>query len=451
MLNIHLNADQVHETLRKHMQVDGFDLVLDTKKSLGSRLVDVKTGRSYLDFYSFFGSAPVGMNHPRMQTQEFKDGLVDAATNNPANADVYTITMAEFVATFEKIGIPDYLPHLFMISGGALAVENALKTAFDWKVRKQFPDGFKSRDEENAYVNSMKVIYFNEAFHGRSGYTLTMTNTFYHHKIQYFPKFDWIKAPNPKIEFPLDEKSLIDVKKREQESLQFIREQVSKLKKQIACLIIEPIQAEGGDNHFRKEFHEELRKICDENEMLLIYDEVQTGAGLTGHFWAHQKIGVKPDILAFGKKMQICGLLAGKRIDEVKDNVFACSGRINSTWGGNLADMYRSTWYLKIIEDEKLVDNAEKQGVYLLSQLQELQKDYSVISNVRGSGLMCAFDLPLTEMRDTLIKKAYGYGLLILKCGGNTIRLRPALNISKAEIDEAMSLMRKALEVTQNR
>ncbi|MBL7995366.1 L-lysine 6-transaminase [bacterium] len=446
MLNIHLTADQVHETLRKHMQVDGFDLVLDTKKSLGSRLVDVKTGRSFLDFYSFFGSAPIGMNHPRMQTQEFKDGLVEAATNNPANADIYTVKMAEFVAAFDKVGIPDYLPHLFMISGGALAVENALKTAFDWKVRKQFPSGFKSVDEENAYVNSLKVIYFNEAFHGRSGYTLTMTNTFYRHKVQYFPKFDWIKAPNPKIIFPLDEKNLADVKKREDESLQYIREQVSKYKSQIACLIIEPIQAEGGDNHFRKEFHEELRKICDQNEILLIYDEVQTGVGLTGAFWAHQKIGVKPDILAFGKKMQICGILAGKRIDEAKENVFACSGRINSTWGGNLTDMYRSTWYLKIIEDEKLVDNAKVQGDYLLAALQKLQKDFSDISSVRGAGLMCAFDLPLTETRDALVKKAYGQGLLILKCGGRTIRLRPALNITKSEIDEAMGLLRNALK-----
>jgi L-lysine 6-transaminase len=446
MLNIKLKADQVHETLRKNMQVDGFDLVLDTKKSSGSRIVDAKTGRSYLDFYSFFGSAPIGMNHPRMQSQEFKDGLIEAATNNPANADMYTIAMAEFVATFAKIGIPDYLPHLFMISGGALAVENALKTAFDWKVRKRFPIGFKSIDEENTYVNSLKVIYFNEAFHGRSGYTLSMTNTFYRHKVFYFPKFDWIKAPNPKIVFPLDEKNLGDVKKREQESLDFICKQIAQHKDRIACLIIEPIQAEGGDNHFRKEFHEELRKICDENEILFIYDEVQTGVGLSGTFWAHQKIGVKPDILAFGKKMQVCGILAGKRVEEVKDHVFAQSGRINSTWGGNLTDMYRSTWYLKIIDDEKLIENARVQGDYLLEQLSRLQKDFSDIANVRGSGLMCAFDLPTTEMRDSMIKKAYENGLLILKCGGNTIRLRPALNINRDEIDEAIDIMRKTLK-----
>jgi L-lysine 6-transaminase len=446
MLDIHIKPDQVHNTLRKHMLADGFDFVLDTKKSIGSRIVDSKTGKKYLDFYSFFGSAPIGMNHPRMQSQEFKDGLIEAATNNPANSDVYTVTMAEFVETFAKTGIPEYLPHLFLVSGGALAVENTLKTAFDWKVRKQFPGGFKSAEEEENYVNSMKVIYFNEAFHGRSGYTLTMTNTYYRHKVQYFPKFNWIKAPNPKINFPLDEKSLSDVKRREEESLHFIREHIARYKNQIACLIIEPIQAEGGDNHFRTEFHQALRKICDENEMLFIYDEVQTGVGLNGTFWAHQKIGVRPDLIAFGKKMQVCGVLAGKRIDEVKENVFAHAGRINSTWGGNLTDMYRATWYLKIIDEEKLLENSRVQGDYLLRKLNDIQNEFPSVKNVRGSGLMCAWDLPSVEIRDKMVKKSAENGLLILKCGEKTIRLRPALNISAAEIDEAAEIIRRTLK-----
>jgi L-lysine 6-transaminase len=321
-----------------------------------------------------------------------------------------------------------------------------LKTAFDWKVRKQFPNGFKSEEEENTYVNSLKVIYFNEAFHGRSGYTLTMTNTYYRHKVQYFPKFDWIKAPNPKINFPLTEANLNDVKKREKESLDYIREQITKFKDQLACLIIEPIQAEGGDNHFRKEFHQELKKICDENEMLFIYDEVQTGVGLTGTFWAHQKIGVVPDIIAFGKKMQVCGVLAGKRVEEVKDHVFSKGGRINSTWGGNLTDMYRATWFLKIIDNEKLIDNARVQGERLLAGLTAMGKEFSDVDRVRGVGLMCAFDLPSVEIRDAMVKKSAENGLLILKCGEKTIRLRPALNVSPKEIDEALEIMRKTLK-----
>lgn len=445
MNRISVAPDQVHNTLRKRMLVDGYDMVLDTKKSQGSRIVDARTGRTFLDFFSFFASSPIGMNHPAMQTQEFRNGLIDAATNNPSNSDVYTSIMAEFVATFDRVGIPDYLPHLFLVSGGALAVENALKTAFDWKVRKQFPDGFGTREEEEGFVNSLKVIYFQEAFHGRSGYTMTMTNTHYHHKVQYFPKFDWIKAPNPKIHFPLTADSLSDVQKREAQSLHFIKDQISRHKNRIAALILEPIQAEGGDNHFRKEFHQALRTLCDENEMLMIYDEVQTGVGLTGSFWAHQVIGVRPDILSFGKKMQVCGILAGKRIDEVANHVFAKAGRINSTWGGNLADMYRSTWYLNIIDEEKLIDNVRKQGERLQTALGRLAEEFGAVSNARGMGLLCAFDLPSEELRDRLHKKAAENGLLILKCGEKSIRVRPALNVTAAEVDEAASLLRKSV------
>lgn len=445
MTKISITPSQVHETLRKHMLVDGFEFVLDTRKSQGARVVDAKTGRSFLDFFSFFASSPVGINHPKMQTDAFKERMLEAATNNPSNSDVYTTIMAEFVATFDHVGIPEYLPHLFLVSGGALAVENALKTAFDWKVRKQFPNGFAGVDDEEKYVNSMKVIYFKEAFHGRTGYTMTMTNTFYRFKVQYFPKLDWIKAPNPKITFPLTADALEDVKRREQESLTFIRESIKKYPGQIAALIIEPVQAEGGDNHFRKEFHQELRRLCDEHDMLLIHDEVQTGVGLTGTFWAHQGIGVKPDILAFGKKMQVCGILAGRRIDEVKDNVFAKAGRINSTWGGNLADMFRATAYLEIIEEDDLVDNARRQGQKLLSGLQELEKTFAGIRNARGAGLMCAFDLPDESVRDRFHKTTMENGLLVLKCGEKSIRFRPSLNIRESEIDEALSIMRKTL------
>lgn len=441
----HITAQNVHDTLRKHMLVDGFDLVFDTQKSQGSRLVDAKSGRTYLDFFSFFASSPVGANHPRMLTEEFRAGLIQAATNNPSNSDVYTTIMADFVDTYSRVGIPHYLPHLFLVSGGALAVENALKAAFDWKVRKRHPRGFVSEEAEANYVNGMKVIYFQEAFHGRSGYTMTMTNTFYRHKVQYFPKFDWIKAPNPKINFPLDASSSADVKARESASLNFIRAKIQQHEGDIAALIIEPVQAEGGDNHFRPEFHQALRQLCNEHDILLIHDEVQTGVGLTGSFWAHQAIGVQPDIMVFGKKMQVCGILAGSRIDEVTDHVFQKAGRINSTWGGNLTDMYRSTWYLSIIEEEELVANARLQGEYLQSQLLAMQGECDLISGTRGMGLMCAFDLPTYEMRDRMIEKAKDHGLLILKCGERAIRLRPALNVTRAEIDEAVDLMRKSL------
>ncbi|MDZ7797229.1 MAG: aminotransferase class III-fold pyridoxal phosphate-dependent enzyme [Candidatus Marinimicrobia bacterium] len=259
-------------------------------------------------------------------------------------------------------------------------MENALKTAFDWKVRKNFEHGEK---EETGY----KVLHFKQAFHGRTGYTLSLTNTSDPRKTQYFPKFDWPRVSNPKLRFPLEEYA-DENKKREEQALEEISAIVDNEAKDIACIIIEPVQGEGGDNHFSSGFFQALRKVCDENEILLVLDEVQSGVGLTGKFWAHQHYGIEPDILCFGKKTQICGILAGPRIDEVKNNVFVESSRLNSTWGGNLTDMVRFRYILEIIEKEDLVENARKMGEILKKELEDIQIVYpDIISNVRGKGL----------------------------------------------------------------
>src|SRR5262249_14773136 len=199
---------------------------------------------------------------------------------------------------------------------------------------------------------------------------------------------------------------------------------------------------------FRPEFLAALKAIAHEHDALLVFDEVQTGVGLTGRFWAHEGLGVQPDLVAFGKKMQVCGMLAGGRIDEEPDNVFKVSSRINSTWGGNLVDMVRSPRYLEIIEEGKLGGNAASGGAHLLAGLSSLQNDRpDVVSNARGRGLMCAVDLPDTETRDRLMDKAYELGLMILGCGRRSIRFRPLLDVTKGEIDEALDIVRKALKM----
>ena len=213
-------------------------------------------------------------------------------------------------------------------------------------------------------------------------------------------------------------------------------------------MIIEPIQGEGGDNHFRPEFLIHLKEICLENDILLIYDEVQSGAGITGKMWAHQHFPneARPDIISFGKKTQCCGIFVGDRIDEVDDNVFHESSRINSTWGGNLVDMVRFTIYLEIIEQEKLVSKAKENGKYLLSQLISLQNDYSdIVSNVRGKGLFCAFDLPDAKSRDSLSSILMKNKVIVLGSGNKSIRFRPHLNIQKEEIDIGISAIRNSL------
>ncbi len=430
--------EDVHPTLSKYMLADGFDFVLDMEKSIGPRLTDQKTGESYLDFFTFFASSALGMNHPGLKTEEVKNELAVAATNKPSNSDIYTTQMAEFVETFASIAKPDYMKYLFFVSGGALAVENGLKAAFDWKVRKNLMKGYKEE-------KGQQVLHFKQAFHGRSGYTLSLTNT-EPNKILYFPKFQWPRITNPKIKFPI-EQNLNEIIRSEEKALAEIHAAIKNNPDDIAVIIIEPIQGEGGDNFFRKEFFEKLRTIADENDILLMFDEVQTGFGLTGKFWASEYY-VKPDIISFGKKAQVCGIMVSDRIDEVPDNCFHKSSRINSTWGANLTDMVRSKHIMQIIQKENLVQNAYVKGKYLLSKLHELHQLFpELLDSPRGLGLMCSFDLPTSELRNTFIKNCYKEHLLILGCGEKSIRFRPPLNISEEDLEEGLLIIKKVLNL----
>ncbi len=379
MYKLSIAPDQVQETLSKHILADGFDLTFDMEKSEGVHIYDAKNNRTLLDFFTCFASVPLGYNHPKMvNDEEFKKNLMLAALTNPSNSDIYTTQYAQFVDTFSRIGIPSYLPHAFFIAGGALAIENAIKTAMDWKVQKNFQKGYT---EEKGY----KVLHFEQAFHGRSGYTVSLTNTL-PDKTKWFAKFDWPRVSIPKIKFPFTDANYEDLKQREALSIAQIKQAFKSHPDDICAILIEPIQSEGGDNHVRQEFLEQLRVLADENEALLIYDEVQTGVGLTGKFWCHEHFGEKarPDILAFGKKMQICGILAGTRIDDIDTNVFRVPSRINSTWGGNLVDMVRASKIMEIIEEDHLVANAAQTGAYLQERLLKIAEKYPQVSNVRG-------------------------------------------------------------------
>ena len=432
------DARNVHATIGKHMLADGMDQVIDLKMSHGSWLVDARDGKPYLDLFSMFASMPVGYNHPTLL--ENRERMATAALNKPTNSDIYSMQMAEFVETVGRIAQPEYLPYSFYVEGGALGVENALKTAFDWKVRKNLAAG---KGEKGS-----KVIHFTECFHGRTGYTMSLTDSPDPRKTLYFPQFNWPRIDNPKLHFPLTDESLERVLKAEATAINQIKSAVAENPDEIAALIIEPIQGEGGDNHFRGEFFQELRALADEHEFMFIYDEVQTGVGVTGKMWAHQLFdsSARPDIISFGKKMQICGIFASERVDEVENNVFHESSRLNSTWGGNVVDMVRITLYLEIIAAEDLVNQAATNGEYLVSKIKDIQADFDgLVSNARGRGLFAAFDLPDGTVRDNLADLIIAEGALILGSGKKTIRFRPHLNISREEIDLADDIIRRAI------
>jgi L-lysine 6-transaminase len=257
--------------------------------------------------------------------------------------------------------------------------------------------------------------------------------------------FDWPRISSPYIDFPLDEEV---VAAREQLACAEIETAFEHDPDGIAAILIEPIQAEGGDHHFRPEFFAKLREYADNYEALLIFDEVQTGLGSTGTMWAYEQSGVVPDLIAFGKKTQVCGMMSTRRIDEIQTNVFHVSSRINSTWGGNLTDMVRCVRYLEIIQEDGLVENAARVGAALKEGLVDLAREFESVSNVRGQGLLVAFDLPDGDMRSRVVQGCWDRGLAILSCGPRSIRLRPPLMFSEAQAAQVLGTLREVLRAS---
>lgn len=433
MAQISVPADQVFPILKQNILVDGFHIVIDLEQSYGPVMVDALEGKEYLDCYSCFATLPLGYNHPKMQDPGFQRSLLTAALSNPANSDVYSREYAAFVRAFREHAAPEEFLYLFFVAGGSVAVENAMKAAFDWKAQRNRARGIDGGAD--------KILHFRDAFHGRTGYALSVTNTD-PTKTSDFPKFSWPRIANPSIDFPVDEGT---VSAAEDRTAQEIEKAFAEDPHGIAAILIEPIQAEGGDHHFRAEFLQRLRGYADRYDALLIYDEVQTGFGTSGSMWAFQQLGATPDIVAFGKKSQVCGIMSTRRIDEIERNVFHVSSRINSTWGGNLVDMVRCARYLEIIEEDGLIENVAKVGDIFREGLETLERDIPIVSNARGRGFLLAFDLPDGETRDRLRLDSWNAGLACLACGPRTIRFRPPLIFSEADVERALATLRRVL------
>ncbi|HVM28142.1 MAG TPA: L-lysine 6-transaminase [Mycobacteriales bacterium] len=424
---------EVHETLRRSMLVDGFDLVLDLAASRGSTLVDARDGTRYLDLFTFFASSALGMNDPALADDPlFREELLEAALNKPSNSDVYSVPMARFVETFARVLGDPALPHLFFVEGGALAVENALKVAFDWKSRRNEAAG---RDP----ALGSRVLHLEHAFHGRSGYTMSLTNTD-PNKVARFPTFDWPRIPAPYLSEGRD------VAAAERTALAAARAAFERHPHDIACFLMEPVQGEGGDHHFRPEFLQAMHALCVEHDALFVLDEVQTGCGLTGTAWAYQQLGVQPDVVAFGKKTQVCGVMAGGRVDDVAENVFAVGSRINSTWGGSLTDMVRARRILEVVERDGLIARARALEPVLLGLLRDLASRHASVTDVRGRGLMCALTLPERAGRDAVLDRLRDHEhVLLLGCGTRSIRFRPALTVTEDELAAGVAALDRAL------
>ncbi|HET7711480.1 MAG TPA: aminotransferase class III-fold pyridoxal phosphate-dependent enzyme, partial [Thermoanaerobaculia bacterium] len=279
---IHVQPSEVHSLLSRHMLADGYEIVMDLRKSKGSWLFDARKGRSVLDFFTNFASSPIGYNHPRLDNPEFRERLADAAINKPANSDIYTTYMAEFVEAFARLAIPpSHNKHMFFVEGGALGIENAIKTAFDWKIRKNLKKGVQGE-------KGTQVMHLREAFHGRTGYTLSLTNTADPRKTQYFPKFDWPRIDNPTLRFPLTGESVADAEKREAAALDQAKAFLASRKDDVAAFIMEPISCNLAVMVPEDGFMKRAQQLCRRYGTLFIADEVACGFGRTGRLFASQ-------------------------------------------------------------------------------------------------------------------------------------------------------------------
>jgi L-lysine 6-transaminase len=430
-----IDPKQVHQIIGRHQLADGYDMVLDLEKSHGPWLHDAGRGEDFLDCFTCFASWPLGYNHPGLDEPEFERELLRAAKANPSNADLYSREMASFVEAFATKVTPEGFDHHFWIAGGSLAVENAIKTAFDWKARRLGRTSF--HDD----VNDLMIVHFQYAFHGRSGYTLSLTNTL-PDKVGLFPKFRWPRISSPGCEFDLEGNVCNDVAALEAQALgelEAFRTRCPAGGDKIAAVLIEPIQCEGGDRHFRPEFFQGLRDFCDRADALLCFDEVQTGFFGSGRPWMWQHKGVAPDIVSFGKKAQVCGIYAGKKIDEVEDNVFVKSSRINSTWGSNLVDMVRSRRFIELIHEHDYAANTAARGEQILAGLRRIAKDTGAFGNVRGVGSLLAVEYANGDERNAAIDRCADHRLIVLPCGPKSVRLRFPLNLTEAEANEVLN------------
>ncbi len=429
-----LTPADVPDVLARSLLVDGLDLVLDLDASRGSRLVDARDGTAYLDLFTHYASSALGMRHPALADDPvFRAELLQAALDKPANSDVASVPMARFVDTFRRVLGDPRLPHMFFVEGGALAVENALKAAFDWKSRRNEAAGRDPR-------LGTQVLHLEQAFHGRSGYTLSLTNTD-PVKTARFPRFAWPRIPSPYVSGTRG-----NVRVREAAALDAARAAFARAPHDIACFVAEPVQGEGGDHHLRPEFLQAVQALCREHDALFVLDEVQTGCGLTGTAWAYQQLGLQPDVVAFGKKTQVCGIMAGGRVDEVADNVFRVPSRISSTWGGSLTDMVRARRVLEVVERDGLIARAAAAGEHLLALLRRLAERHPEVTDVRGRGLMCAFSLPDRTARDGVLRRLREQErVLLLGCGTRSVRFRPALTVTDDELAAGVAALDRVL------
>lgn len=401
-----------------------FGIRLDFEKSKGSYIYDKNTRRSYLDFFGLYASSALGFNHKTFSDPEFQKEFRRIAPIKVPNCEIITDEAQSFLKEFSGHKDMRGFKYFHFCCTGALAIETAIKIALDQKGSTR-----------------AKILSFKESFHGINSYGGFTTDRFppVSTRLSGFPKMTgWKKLNTPKIVY---RNNSIDSKATQKSLERFKKELEACVKtygrENIAALLVEPIQATYGDSFYPKEFFRYVRSFCTKNKICLIFDEIQVGFATTGKMWYFQHTGIEPDIVTFGKKTQVSGVMVKKNFDKI----FQTPVRLEVTWDGDLLDMVRCKYILRAYQKYNILKNVNERS----RQLFEGLKGIPQLKNLRGQGLIIAFDFDTKEQRDNFFKKAIRNGFICNRTRTHTVRLRPNLNVNSKEVNEALDIIKKSL------
>ena len=424
--------------LDKIFDTRSLNMMTNYQNSYGNYIADLD-GNVLLDVYAQIASIPVGYSNPSLLLAATSPDMASALINRPAMGNFPQHDWAHILETGMLKVAPKGMNQVFTALAGSDANELAYKAAFMWKrgVQRGGPDvEFTAEEMDSAMQNhspgspNMSILSFKTGFHGRLFGSLSTTRSKPIHKLD-IPAFDWPQASFPMLKYPLED-HVEENAREEQRALEEVENLITTYHNPPAAVIVEPVQSEGGDNHASPAFFKGLREITRKHDILFIVDEVQTGVGATGKFWAHEHWNLQhpPDMVTFSKKAQTAGYYFGN--SELRPNK---AYRQFNTWMGDPARAILFRAIIQEIQRLNLVQNTAETGDYLFQGLADLSKKYpGEVKNLRGKGqgTFIAWDSP---RRDEVLKKAKGVGINIGGSGAEAVRLRPMLIFQKRHAD----------------
>ncbi|KAF2428053.1 4-aminobutyrate aminotransferase [Tothia fuscella] len=445
-------SQEAIERLTKVFDTRSLNMMADYTKSYGNYIADLD-GNILLDVYAQIASIPVGYNNSSLHAAASTPQMISSIINRPALGNFPQSDWASILETGILSVAPKGLNQVFTAQAGSDANELAYKAAFMWR-RQQERGGqdveFTAEELESSMNNkspgspdNMSILSFKSGFHGRLFGSLSTTRSKPIHKLD-IPAFDWPQASFPMLRYPLDDPKNAEYNaKEEQRCLDETEHLLTTYHNKPAAIVIEPVQSEGGDNHATPNFFRGLRELTKKHNVLMIVDEVQTGVGATGKFWAHDHWDLQdpPDMVTFSKKAQTAGYYFGS--NTLRPNK---AYRQFNTWMG---DPSRALLFRAIIQEIQrlnLVQNTAQVGEYLYAGFERLAQAYpKEIVNLRGKGqgTFLAFDSP---RRDEVLKSAKTVGINIGGSGGRAVRLRPMLVFQKGHADILLEGLEKVFQ-----